>query len=205
MTQYQTEQENFWAGEFGEDYIGRNLGSKTLAANLALFSRIIPLTSGVDSLLEFGANIGKNLRALRLLLPEIKLSAVEINPKAAAELEKIGSIDVHNCSILEFTPDTKKDMVLIKGVLIHMNPDVLQSVYQKLYEASAKYICIAEYYNPVPVELDYRGHTGKLFKRDFAGEIMEKYPDLELIDYGFAYRNDPNFEFGDVTWFLLRK
>ena len=32
--------------------------------------------------------------------------------------------------------------------------------------------------------VEYRGHTGKLFKRDFAGEMIYRF-DLKLIDYGF--------------------
>ncbi len=69
----------------------------------------------------------------------------------------------------------------------------------------SKYICIAEYYNPSPVEISYRGHTGKLFKRDFAGEMLDAYDDLALLDYGFAYHRDPNFAQDDITWFLLGK
>ena len=34
---YTTDQENFWAGEFGTDYIGRNEGDKILASNLNFF------------------------------------------------------------------------------------------------------------------------------------------------------------------------
>ena len=97
------------------------------------------------------------------------------------------------------------DLVLIKGVLIHIHPNELQNVYKLLYKASRKYICIAEYYNPSPVEVKYRGHEGKLFKRDFAGEIMEQFSDLELIDYGFVYHRDSNFPQDDTTWFLLEK
>ena len=56
-----------------------------------------------------------------------------------------------------------------------------------------------------PVEITYRGETGKLFKRDFAGEILDRFPDLALIDYGFAYRRDPNFPQDDLSWFLMEK
>jgi spore coat polysaccharide biosynthesis protein SpsF len=64
---------------------------------------------------------------------------------------------------------------------------------------------VCEYYNPSPVSIPYRGHTNKLFKRDFAGELMDRYPDLQLIDYGFVYRRDPSFPQDDVTWFLMEK
>jgi len=94
---------------------------------------------------------------------------------------------------------------LIKGVLIHINPEMLSSVYEKLYQASSRFVLVCEYYNPSPVEIPYRGHTDRLFKRDFAGEMMEKYSDLTLIDYGFAYRRDPAFPQDDITWFLMEK
>lgn len=69
----------------------------------------------------------------------------------------------------------------------------------------ARYILIAEYYNPVPVEVSYRGNSGKLFKRDFAGEMLDRYSDLQLLDYGFSYRRDPQFPTDDINWFLLEK
>jgi len=90
-------------------------------------------------------------------------------------------------------------------VLIHINPERLDDVYTRLYNFSDKYICIAEYYNPTPVTISYRGHDNRLFKRDFAGELMNKYPDLELMDYGFLYQNDPIFPQDDITWFLMKK
>jgi len=64
---------------------------------------------------------------------------------------------------------------------------------------------IAEYYNPTAVEIAYRGHEGKLFKRDFAGEIKQRFSDLVLVDYGFVYHGDPVFPQDDVNWFLLKK
>ena len=70
---------------------------------------------------------------------------------------------------------------------------------------SNRYICIAEYYNPTPVEINYRGHQGKLFKRDFAGEILDKFHDLQLLYYGFIYHRDHQFPQDDVNWFLLEK
>jgi hypothetical protein len=64
---------------------------------------------------------------------------------------------------------------------------------------------IAEYYSPVPIEISYRGHEQRLFKRDFAGELLGTFPDLRLVDYGFSYRNDPVAPQDDITWFLLEK
>ena len=47
---------------------------------------------------------------------------------------------------------------------------------------------------------------GKLRSADaVAGEMMDRYPQLRLVDYGFLYRRDPNFPQDDITWFLLAK
>jgi pseudaminic acid biosynthesis-associated methylase len=90
-------------------------------------------------------------------------------------------------------------------VLIHINPDRLRSVYETLHKASSRLILVCEYYNPTPVAIPYRGHADRLFKRDFAGEMLDAFPDLRLVDYGFAYRRDPAFPQDDITWFLMEK
>jgi spore coat polysaccharide biosynthesis protein SpsF len=208
---YQTEQEQFWAGKFGSDYIERNHGETAVASNLAFFSQALRRTHGIDTCMEFGANIGLNLRALRQLLPSATLSAIEINADAARVLREWmaasggGGAEVTQTSIIDWSPTTVFDLVLIKGVLIHIAPDHLPVVYQRLYQASRRYILIAEYYNPTPVAVPYRGHADRLFKRDFAGEMLDLYPDLELLDYGFVYRRDPLFAQDDLTWFLLKR
>lgn len=201
---YKTEQETFWAGEFGNDYVERNKSEKLLASKTTLFSKILSRTYGIESIIEFGANIGLNLQAIKRLLPDVELSSVEINKKAVNILEGIEGNKVYPISILDFKPDYQRDLTFTAGVLIHINPDKLNMVYKALYETSKRYILVYEYYNPVPVELEYRGNEGKLYKRDFAGELIEKY-NLKLIDYGFTYRRDANFPGDDITWFLLEK
>lgn len=206
MKEYKTEQEIFWTGQFGDEYINRNDNEKLIASNIAMFSKILDGINYIESVIEFGANIGLNLKAMKSLLPKIELSAIEINQKAVTELQQLGEkINIYHKSILDFIPEYKRDFVLIKGVLIHLDPTCLQDVYDKLYQTSNRYICIAEYYNPVPVEVSYRGHQGKLFKRDYAGEMLDKFMDLRLIKYGFIYHRDPSFPQGDITWFLLEK
>jgi len=201
-----SEQEAFWAGTFGTEYIERNKGDKLLAANLAFFSRCLRLARRVDSCMEFGANIGMNLRALRLLYPDQEQHAIEINDEAARALsESLPANRIHHGSILDFDPTRCFDLVLIKGVLIHMHPDQLATVYDRLVRSCGRYLLVAEYYNPTPVSMPYRGHTDRLFKRDFCGELLDRYPMLELLDYGFVYRRDPTFPQDDITWFLMER
>ena len=201
-----TEQEAFWQGDFGNDYTDRNRGPHWVAANSAFFSKVLDRMRGIHTVLELGSNIDLNMMALRQLLPDAKLSAVEINEKAALELKSnLPDIDLHLTSILEFEPNRTWDLVFTKGVLIHINPDELPAVYKLMYQSSSRYILVSEYYNPKPVEIAYRGYTGNLFKRDFAGEIMETFPDLSLVNYGFVYHRDPNFPQDDMNWFLMEK
>lgn len=203
---YKTEQEAFWAGDFGNAYINRNQGDALLASNLSFFSKALSNARGVRSCIEFGANIGMNIKALQLLHPGIDAHAIEINAAATMELKKIIPDDhVFHTSILDFSPQREWDLTLIKGVLIHINPDMLNDVYDKLIQSCGRYLLVAEYYNPTPMSISYRGHTDRLFKRDFAGEMMDRYSNLKLIDYGFVYRRDPNFPQDDTTWFLMEK
>jgi pseudaminic acid biosynthesis-associated methylase len=201
-----TDQEDFWEGEFGNEYITRNESLQQLASGISFFAKCFRTIRTPNSIIEFGSNIGVNLKAIKFLFPKIKLSAIEINVNAVKKLQEIvDSKNIYNQSILSFNSSKKHDLVLIKGVLIHINPDMLNYVYEKLYKAISKYILIAEYYSPTPVSIDYRGHKGKLFKRDFAGEIMRKYIDLKLVDYGFVWKGDPTFPQDDITWFLFEK
>ena len=203
---YATSQEAFWAGDFGTEYIGRNDSPQLLASNLNFFTKALKQAGKIASCLELGANIGMNLRALQLLYPGIELKGAEINPDAAKLLgELIGQENVYEGSIFDYPITDKADLSLIKGVLIHINPDMLHAVYEKLYQATSRYILVCEYYNPSPVAITYRGHADRLFKRDFAGEMLDRFADLTLVDYGFVYRRDPAFPQDDITWFLMEK
>lgn len=205
MSTRKTEQEIFWEGEFGNEYVTRNQSANLIASNTHLFAKVLARTHGIGSVIEFGANIGNNLKALRHLLPNAELAGIEINSLAAEQLNTWGEAEVFHESILEFEAARQWDMALIKGVLIHISPDCLPEVYDRLYRTAGRYICIVEYYNPSPVEVSYRGHVNRLFKRDFAGEMLDRFPDLRVVDYGFAWRRDPVFPLDDCSWFLLEK
>jgi spore coat polysaccharide biosynthesis protein SpsF len=205
MRAFKTKQELFWAGKFGDEYTTRNSSKTIIAHNISFFSQILSYISPIGSVIEFGAGSGNNLSAIKQILPEIKLAAVEINPQAVAKLKKIKDVKIYHSSILNFQPKQTYDFVLVKGILIHINPSKLKYVYELLYKTSNRFICIAEYYNPTPTEIVYRGNKGFLFKRDFCGELLDSYKSLSLVKYGFSYHRDPIFPQDDITWFLLKK
>jgi hypothetical protein len=60
---YSTEQEAFWAGSFGSDYVDRNQGRALLSTKLNTMTQALKAAGPIGSVVEFGANIGYNLRA----------------------------------------------------------------------------------------------------------------------------------------------
>lgn len=204
-----TEQELFWAGEFGDDYITRNTLSASAGKAQGFWAQVLSrMAARPTHVLEMGCNIGINLVALGQLLPDAVLHGVEINSKAVEEarlnLQGTARATITLQSLLDCT-ETGYDFVFTRGVLIHLNPDMLPRAYEKIHTASSRYVCLCEYYNPTPLSVVYRGHKNRLFKRDFAGEFMDAFPDMNLVDYGFVWHRDPVFPTDDVTWFLMEK
>ena len=203
--QYQTEQENFWAGEFGADYIARNEGEQLITSNVVLFGNILKSAPQIKSIVEFGCNIGLNLQALKRINKDFELTGYEINEVAARKARQAEVADIACRTILDPLPISPTyDLAFTKFVLIHVSPNELKKVYQNLYSLSNRYILVCEYYNPTPVTVKYRGNEDRLFKRDFAGELLDMFH-LRLIDYGFVYHRDSYFPQDDTTWFLMEK
>lgn len=192
-------QEKLWAGDFGDEYAKRCVGR--VESNTFFFSRILRHIR-VKSYIEFGAGTGENIAAMQRLFSDATAHAVEINKQAAAKIDP--TVRVYRQSMINFTPVVDCDLSFTKGCLIHINPDDLTVAYNALYTASRRYILIAEYYNPTPVEVPYRGEMGRMWKRDHAGEMMDLYPDLRLVDYGFQYHRG-EWPQDDLNWFLMEK
>ena len=199
-----SEQQDFWRGEFGTEYIARNESPELLASNLHLFASIFSrLEFTPSSFIEFGANIGMNARALKLLFPGSYFTGIEINEDAHLRLKSVADTAILS-SIEEMQIPRTHEVSFTKGVLIHVAPKNLKTVYEKMYLSSSRYILVAEYYSRSPDSLNYRGHADKLYKRDFAGEILDLYPDLRLASYGFSYHRAAAPQ-DDITWFILEK
>jgi pseudaminic acid biosynthesis-associated methylase len=205
MTDFKTPQENFWSGDFGLEYSKRVSDDRQVLSNIDMFSKIFKCTGKINSAVELGCNIGLNLRALNQINPEINLTGYEINEYAVNIVNSLNIAKIEHDTILSpIKNEDKYDLSFTKVVLIHINPDELESVYENLYNLSNKYILVVEYYNPSPVTVSYRGNEDRLFKRDFAGEMIDKY-NLRLLDYGFIYHRDNHFPLDDMTWFLMEK
>lgn len=204
MKTFVTDQEQFWAGDFGNEYIERNNPEHGVVTNATTWSRMLRCANGVSSIRELGCNIGLNLRGLHVLDSSLELSAVEINELAVARARELQIAEITHATILEKLDLPPVDLTFTSGVLIHINPDHLHKVYDNLVTMSKRYVLVAEYYNPTPVTVDYRGHQDRIFKRDFAGELIDGYA-MKLVDYGFVYHRDNCVPRDDINWFLLEK
>ena len=185
-----TDQEQFGAGEFGHHLIDRTDIPVEIDDNVKLFERILTSTGQIRSIIEFGPYMGLNLRALKTLIPEAELSAVEINDRAIGYLNEWGQAKIYHKSLFDFSSDELFDLVLTKKFLIHIHPAEIEEAYRIIYRHSRRYICICEYFSPDLLEVNYRGNENQLFKRDFAGDMLDLFGDIRLVDYGFVHGRD---------------
>ena len=111
--------------------------------------------------MEFGCNIGLNLDCFKSIDNNINVTGVELFDDACDILKEKYNIIINLFLILNLL---KNLTFLSAGLMIHLNPDKIKEAYAKLYNHSSKYIIIAEYYNPKPVMIEYRGEINKLFK-----------------------------------------
>lgn len=206
------EQERAWAGAHGNDYNRRSPGDEQ--ANYRLFENIFCGINGgisgqftpINGILELGAGQGANLRALGRLFPAARLTAVEINRQACEVLAGTGSAHrVINESALDWEPDGMFDLVLTKGFLIHIHPDELHLAYEVIHRAAGRWILLCEYYSPRMENIFYRGRDDLLWKGPHAQDMLERYGDLRLVDYGFVSKLDRYHPQDDVTWWLLER
>jgi pseudaminic acid biosynthesis-associated methylase len=198
-----------WLGDFGAEYIGRNGPDPArLAALTAHWARILRATEGAPPrrILEVGANIGLNLRALARLTTA-ELHAVDPNPRAREILvrdgvvaaERVGDAVAADLGLA----DGAVDLAFTSGVLIHIHPRDLLSSCREIHRVTGRYLACVEYFADREQEVPYRGLGEALFKRDFGGFYLDNFPDLRLLDYGFAWKRATGLD--NLTWWLFEK
>jgi pseudaminic acid biosynthesis-associated methylase len=198
-----------WKGAFGDGYRERNPPSaEDLKWRLHLWQPIFRSlgTRPPQSILEVGANIGNNLRAIRMF-SSARLLALEPNEVSRKSLLDSGLVQASDAldgdAATIALPDGAVDFAFTCGVLIHVDPADHSRCCREIFRVSRSYVMCAEYFSTDPVEVVYRGEHGLLFKRDFGGLFLDTCPELELIDHGFLWQRATNA--GDLTWWLFRK
>ena len=188
--------ENFWAGDFGDQYHGRN--QIDWRARIPFWDDVHDLT-GARSVFEVGAGPGWNLSAIRAIDPGVGIHGCEINPRGEAQAAMCG-ISLHRSDALTalrlYTGTI--ELVFTAGVLIHIGPGELEATMRAIINASARYVLSVEYESEQVEEVDYRGHAGKLWRRPFG----KMYEDLGLK---LVKRWDAGPGFDRCTAVLLEK
>lgn len=171
----QTEQ--FWSGEFGNEYTARN--RVNWRDRIPFWSGVIDMT-GARSVHEVGCNAGWNLSAILRVDPHIILTGNDLNITAAQQARAAG-FKVHVGNIREMMPNDCIELVFTAGVLIHVAPEDLQSRMHEIINASSQYVLAIEYMADKEEEVEYRGYSGKLWRRNY-GELYQDMG-LKLIDH----------------------
>ena len=166
-----TEQEQFWKGDFGSQYVARN--RVDWKARVPFWTDIIDRTKP-RSILEVGCGSGWNLRAMRHVDPSIAVRGVEINQHALQEAADVG-LFVAEASVFELQtewPESGFDLVATVGCLIHISPADISRAMDQIISVSNRYVLAVEYADETEVMVPYRDHTERLWRRPF-GKLYE--------------------------------
>jgi len=205
-----TIQLDHWRGNFGDAYISRNeTEPEQLTARRKMWEQVLsPTVNGKEpeSILEVGANIGLNLRALKEVSPAV-LYGLEPNPMARQRMVDDGVVPADRAidGTAQAIPlnDGAVEMSFTCGVMIHIHPEDLAAACKEISRVTKRYIACIEYFDAAPCSIPYRGRDDLLFKRDFGSFWMEQEPTLKLLDYGFFWK--PVTTLDNLTWWLFER
>ncbi|WFE88511.1 hypothetical protein K1718_20435 [Roseibium porphyridii] len=205
-------QEHHWTGRKGDQYTQRNDIDETNIANqVPQWKRSFRKAEGITSLIEFGTNCGPNLRSIVQAFPALQVSGVEINKKAAdLAKERLPEANIFNENIVTFNSDLRWDLVLIKGVLIHITKEEkYHAALANLDKYAKKFVLIVDHVSQDPTKVQYYGRDDLWLVRNFPIDFIDRFPSWKIIDIGHWSRNDIGDglrdDCRDVRWFLLGK
>lgn len=197
-----------WSGKFGLDWAERNK-DEGMDGRVDLFKRVFDLCEERPrSILEVGASIGNNLRAIRSI-SDADLYAVEPNEFLRLRLIEGGVIPApmlvgSSADKIDLT-DGQVEMAFTYGCLIHIGPDHLDSAMAEIHRVAGRYIFCAEYFSPDAREIEYADGGGHLWARDYGRIWLNwgSWPNLKLLGYGFEWKHDTGLD--DIHWWLFKK
>lgn len=196
---------DIWEKKFGDDYTKRKLLAHEKEGKLRenFWKLLIGRFSDIKSVLEIGPNAGMNLEGIWKADPKLTITGIEPNEFAynTATERSNGRYRIIKGSVYDLTPQINADLVITCTVLIHIHPLDLERALTKIYDSAGRYILIMEYYWPKLCQIEYRGLTDVLWKRDFGAYILSKFK-LNIIETGYL---DVRDGFDRTTWWLFEK
>ena len=76
-----TEQEKFWAKTYSKDYISKNSNFDDERGREG-WAKMLASADNIESILECGSNIGRNIGFLNAVLPDAEKSLIELSEQA---------------------------------------------------------------------------------------------------------------------------
>jgi pseudaminic acid biosynthesis-associated methylase len=194
--------EALWAGRFGDEYVERNLGAYDERRG---FWRSVMASVKPRTVLEVGCNVGGNLQWVAEKVPAPNITGIDVNQRALAQLRsRVPGVNGVWGSARDLPfEDQSFDLVFTMGVLIHQPDESLPEVMDEMVRVAKRYVLCGEYFDNETKEVHYRGHSNALFRRDYGGLFVSRFPGtLNLSFRGLLTQADG---FDDVTWWLFER
>lgn len=191
ISEINNEQKNSWSGEFGNQYIERNNSLDVVNNDYRkltgltyhdIFSDFFQDLDKNIMILELGCNVGNNFSILKTM-GFTKLYGLDTNTKAI-DIAKSRHADVcfYNSSIEECKlPEKHFDLVFTAGVLIHMNPNALRGIIEKILSLTKRYVFGFESYSESLTEVFYQNKHNMYWKQNFPQLFKKISPNLNLL------------------------
>lgn len=192
-----TDTNQLWSGSFGREYHQR--------CRVEWEKRIPFWQSAIEfctpaTVFELGCGPGWNLRAIQEVAPNTDCFGADLNQEAVNEARSQG-LEVQHISghgIAGMYEKGSMDLCITSGCLIHVPPQDLERTMQSLVDLAGRFIIAVEYDADTEEEVEYRGHSGALWRRPYGAlyvnlgmRLLSVIPDAE----GFT----------ECTAFLLEK
>ena len=173
------ELEELWAGEFGDAYVGRNPAA--IPVRGPFWARTLERYPA-RRVLEVGCANGANLHEMAHFLPPENLWGADLNQTALRTLGESEPLVNGVYSLARELPfrDRYFDLVFTVGLLIHQTDNALPIVMSEIVRCSSRWVMCGEYQADEPTDVNYRGMSGVLTKRDYGRLYAELFPELEL-------------------------
>jgi len=194
-----TAQESFWKTDFGNSYTERN--NPNWKKRVPFFLDMLHLAKSPRSILEVGCNKGVNLKCIRAIDPMIAAWGCDVNQQALQQASDAG-LSVAECSVFDLKKEWKHggfDLTMTVGMLIHIGPKDLERAMRSIIGASKRYVLAVEYADETEVEVNYRGHSERLWRRPF-GKLYEALG-LKMVAQGEA----PGDAFDRCAFWLMER
>ncbi|OEE83866.1 hypothetical protein A1OQ_03720 [Enterovibrio norvegicus FF-162] len=209
--EFDTPQDKVWSTHHGFRYVTHHLGEDWKSTRIPYWKVILSNIDNCSSILEFGCNIGANLRAINTIDSSYSLNGIEINPFAVDQANRLQFVNATEGSIVTHDMGEKFDFVFSRGVLIHINRDELSKVFDNMVKHSNKYIMLFENFSEENSDLE---NYSKLvtggdsdenyqFWANYPKLFSERHPSWKLVASGVRDVQSKGPVKGDLFWSIF--